>query len=49
MVPVDMAYELYDAIPGRKELLVIPGAGHAQAVDKDPELYYDTVFNFLST
>lgn len=48
MVPVDMAYELYDAVPGQKELLIIPGAGHAQAMDKDPELYYDTVFHFLS-
>lgn len=47
MVPVDMAYELYDAAGGKKELLIIPGAGHAQAVDKNPELYYDTVFEFL--
>ena len=47
MVPVDMAYELYDAAAGKKELLIVPGAGHAQAVDKDPKLYYDTVFEFL--
>lgn len=49
MVPVDMAYELYEAAAGEKELLIIPGAGHAQAMDKDPELYYDTVFNFLQS
>ena len=47
MVPVSMAYELYEAVPTEKELLIIPGAGHAQAVDKDPELYYETVFAFL--
>lgn len=47
MIPVSMAYELHEAAPGEKELLVIPGAGHAQAVDKDPELYYQTVFDFL--
>ena len=47
MIPVEMAYELYEAAPGEKELLIIPGAGHAQAMDKDPDLYYDTVFRFL--
>lgn len=47
MVPVEMAYELYDAAGGEKELLIIPGAGHAQAMDKEPELYYDTIFSFL--
>ena len=48
MVPVDMAYELYEAAGGEKELLIIPGAGHAQSMDKDPELYYDTIFQFLN-
>lgn len=47
MIPVSMAYELYDAAAGEKELLIIPGAGHAQAADKNPKLYYDTVFGFL--
>lgn len=47
MVPVSMAYELYDAAPGEKELLIISGAGHAQAMDKNPQLYYETVFGFL--
>lgn len=49
MVPVDMAYELYEAASGEKELLIVPGAGHAQAMDKEPELYYRTVFEFLET
>lgn len=47
MVPVDMAYELYEAASGEKELLIVPGAGHAQSVDKDPDSYYNTVFEFL--
>ncbi len=47
MVPVSMAQELYDAAAGEKQLLLIPGAGHAQSMDKDPELYYKTVFDFL--
>ena len=47
MIPVSMAQELYDAAAGEKQLLLIPGAGHAQAMDKDPELYYKTVFEFL--
>ena len=47
MVPVDMAYQLYDAAGGEKELLIIPGAGHAQAMDKDPQTYYETTFQFL--
>lgn len=46
-VPVQMARELYEAVPGDKELLVVSGAGHAQAPDKDPEKYYGTVFSFL--
>ncbi len=48
IVPVSMAQELYDAAGGRKELLLIPGAGHAQAMEKEPELYFDTIFDFLS-
>lgn len=47
LVPVDMAYELYEAAGGEKELLIISGAGHAQSADKDPRLYYDTIFRFL--
>lgn len=49
MVPVAMAQELYEAASGEKELLIIPGAGHAQAMDKNPELYFDTVFRFLES
>lgn len=46
-VPVEMARQLYDAAGGPRELLLVEGAGHAQSQDKDPQLYYGTVFGFL--
>ncbi len=46
-IPVKMAYELYDAANGEKELLIVKGAGHAQSQDKNPDEYYGTVFSFL--
>lgn len=49
MIPVDMAYELYEAAKCQKELLIVEGAGHAQSPDVDPESYYDTVFSFLQS
>lgn len=47
MVPVEMAYEIYDAAQAEKELLIVEGAGHAQAQDQDPETYYSTLQAFL--
>ncbi len=47
MIPVEMAYELYEAANCPRELLIVEGAGHAQAPDKDPEKYYETIFHFL--
>ena len=38
-VPVEMAYTLYDAADCEKELLIVEGAGHAQAPDKAPHEY----------
>lgn len=49
MIPVDMAYELYEAANCEKELLIVEGAGHAQAPDKDPDTYYSTIFSFLDS
>ena len=47
MIPVDMAYRLYDEASCDKQLLIVEGAGHAQCKDKDPAQFVDTVFLFL--
>ena len=47
MISVQMSKDLYDAAACEKELLIIDGAGHAQAQDKDPEAYYSTIRGFL--
>ena len=55
MINVSMAYRLYEAAGTKgplsesykKELLIVEGAGHGQTQDKDPGLYYGTVFDFL--
>lgn len=47
-VRTDMVYQLYNACPAQKELLVVEGAGHGEAYAMDPALYFDTVFSFLA-
>ena len=47
MISPQMSQDLYDAATCPKELLIIEGAGHAQAQDKDPEAYYETIQKFL--
>jgi len=47
MISVQMSEDLYEAAACPKELLVIDGAGHAQAQDKDPEAYYGSITDFL--
>ena len=46
-VHTDMVYQVYDACPSPKQLLVVEGAGHGNSYSHDPELYFDTVFSFL--
>lgn len=46
-VHTEMVYEVYEACTAPKELLVVEGAGHGQAYQMDPELYFTTVFDFL--
>ncbi len=46
-VPTDMVYELYEACPTEKELVVIPNAAHAMAYFEDPALYDDVVEKFV--
>ena len=47
MISVQMSKDLYDAATCDKELLIIEGAGHAQAQDKEPETYYGVIREFL--
>lgn len=46
-VMTDMVYELYEACPTAKAILVVEGAGHGEANKMDPEAYYSTVFDFI--
>lgn len=47
MINVQMTRDLYEAAACRKELLIVEGAGHAQAQDKEPETYYGAIREFL--
>lgn len=47
MINVQMTKDLYEAAACRKELLIVEDAGHAQAQDKEPEMYYGTIRAFL--
>lgn len=47
LISPHMSQEMYEAATCPKELLIIEEAGHAQAQDKDPELYYEIIRNFL--
>ncbi|MCM1386010.1 MAG: alpha/beta hydrolase [Bacillus sp. (in: Bacteria)] len=47
MIPVQMTKDLYEAAGCLKEILIVEGAGHAQAQDKDPEAYYEKIKEFL--
>ena len=46
-VATDMVYELYEACPTEKDLLIVEGAGHNESYKLQPTLYFDTVFSFL--
>ena len=47
-VPTEMVYQVYEACPTEKELLIIEGAAHAASADVDPTLYWDSVTTFLN-
>ncbi|MDD3767029.1 MAG: alpha/beta hydrolase [Eubacteriales bacterium] len=47
IVPVSMAYQLYESATGEKELLVVRGAKHGVSYSENPDLYWTTVFSFL--
>ncbi len=48
-VNTNMVYSLYDACPTQKDLYVVEGAGHGQALYLDPDLYFDKVFGFIDS
>jgi fermentation-respiration switch protein FrsA (DUF1100 family) len=47
-VHADMVYPLYEACPTEKEIYVVQGAGHGQAMYLDPDTYFSKVFTFLN-
>lgn len=47
MVYPDMAYKLYESCRAPKQLLIVEGAGHAESYLINPELYFNTIFEFL--
>jgi fermentation-respiration switch protein FrsA (DUF1100 family) len=47
-VPFSMAHEIYEAIPGEKERLTVPGAPHAMSFLVDPQGYKNAVIGFIN-
>lgn len=46
-VHTDMVYELYDACPTEKDMMIVENAGHGQAYYYDPEGYEEKIFEFI--
>lgn len=44
-----MVYSLYDACNSQKDLYVVEGAGHGQALYMDPDKYFTKVFEFINS
>ena len=48
IIPVSMAYELFEAFGGEQnDLLVVRGAEHGVSYNAEPELYWGRIFEFL--
>lgn len=48
-VPTDMVYQVYAAFSGVKDIYIAKDAGHAEAMDYDPDAYFDKIFAFIDT
>lgn len=46
-VPFDMVYDNYNAFEGEKDILTVPGAGHAESIETDPETYLAKLWDFV--
>lgn len=46
-VPFEMVFPLYGAATCEKQLLTVPDAGHANAMSQAPQLYWDTIRDFV--
>jgi len=47
IVPYELGVRLYDAYPGKKQFISIPGGGHNNLEFVDPGLYWSSVKSFL--
>jgi len=47
LVPTEMAYELYEAASGEKELWIVPDVGHVKAYTKETEAYQERLQQFI--
>ena len=46
-VPMEMSKRNYEACVSRKQLVIIPGAGHGLSFPVNPEMYYSTLKDFF--
>lgn len=47
-VPSRMCHEIYQNCVSRKDILIVKGAGHAEASYKDPAIYQEKILEFLA-
>ncbi len=47
-VPTSMVYENYNAATCPKQKLIVKGAGHVESDTVNPDLYWHTIYNFIS-
>jgi fermentation-respiration switch protein FrsA (DUF1100 family) len=45
--PPCMAYDIYEAIGGKKELWIVPQVGHANSYYEDPDAYFRKIWAFI--